>query len=255
MMEDKIHFYIRVAHTDIEVHCCFLMTQEYCRDYRIPDSQNVDLVVDIGQGDIEAERAYQVSLNDHEQLEAVTPEALEILVLCRKIAEKLPERGMVLFHGSALSFDGKGVLFTATSGTGKSTHAALWRKVFGRRVRMVNDDKPFLSLGAEGIYVHGSPWRGKHRLGENTEVPVRAICLLNRGEENRIEPVSPREALPVLMQQTYQPKAPGALLQTMVLVDRLSREVPVFRLFCNMNEDAARVALHGVLPNDEENDL
>ena len=256
MMEHDIHFRFSLAQTAIDVSCCFPQTKHYCRDYLIADSEPADLQVRITREDIDAERAYLLSKkNKDERLEASTPEALEVLVLCRKIAEALPGYGRVLFHGSALAFEGKGVLFTAASGTGKSTHAALWRKVFGQRVRMINDDKPFLSLEADEILMHGSPWMGKHRLGENSFAPVRAICLLNRGDENRIERVTSREALPMLMQQTYQPRSPEMLLKTMMLVDRLSREVPVYRLFCNMDEEAARVAQHGILSNDEEDNL
>ena len=117
---------------------------------------------------------------------------------------------------------------------------------------MVNDDKPFLSLKNGEVLVHGSPWRGKHRLGENTSAPVKAICILNRGEKNAVTRISPREALPMLMQQTYQPQSPEMLLQTIKLVNLLSMQVPIYRLFCNMDEDAARVARQGILCNGEE---
>ena len=68
--------------------------------------------------------------------------ALESLALHRLLAERLPDYDVLLMHGSALSMDGIGYLFTAPSGTGKSTHAALWRQVFGERVQMLNDDSP-----------------------------------------------------------------------------------------------------------------
>lgn len=254
MMETTIQFKFRLAQTAIGVRCCLAHTRYYCRDYLLPDSEPTDFDICITEADIAAERAYLLSKKTgNEPLEASTVEALEILVLCRKAAEVLPDYGAMLFHGSALAFDGSGVLFTATSGTGKSTHTALWRKVFGERVQMVNDDKPFLLFAADGVFVQGSPWRGKHRLGSNVAAPIKAICILNRGEDNRVERISAREALPVLMQQSYQPKSPEMLLQTIKLVSRLSAEVPIYRLFCNMEEEAARVAQQGILPDNEEN--
>lgn len=247
MMEQQVHFRFLVARMAIDVRCCCVSTQYYCKDFLISDDEIPDLQIVITPEDIEAERIYlSGKKSKDEQLEASTPEALERLVLCRKTAERLLKNNTVLFHCSALAIDGNGILFTAPSGTGKSTHAALWRRVFGRRVVMVNDDKPLVAVENGEIRVYGSPWRGKHGLGENISAPVKAVCLLHRGKENSIERISPREAFPILLQQTYRPKSPEGVLQAMKLADRLSREVAVYRLFCNMEEDAARVAYRGI---------
>ena len=183
-------------------------------------------------------------------LMGATPQALEVLVLCRYIARLLPREGCILFHGSSLSLDGNGVLFTAKSGTGKSTHTRLWREVFGSRVIMVNDDKPFLRVEKDGITVCGTPWRGKHGLGQNICVPLKAVVILCRGEENRIERISPRDALPMLLQQTYSPEEPDMLLKTMALVRQLSCDIPIYRLYCNMDPQAAVTAKNGIFKGD-----
>ena len=67
-------------------------------------------------------------------------------------------------------------MFTAPSGTGKSTHARLWREAFGERVVMINDDKPLLLVRPEGVTVYGTPFRGKHGLGGDRSAPLRAIA-------------------------------------------------------------------------------
>lgn len=194
--------------------------------------------------DIEGERRRLLSKkNPGEALEASSPEALERLHLCRRIAEILPKYDRVLFHGSSLAVDGRGVLFTAKSGTGKSTHTRFWRQEFGSRVKMVNDDKPFLHIGGNGVTVYGTPWRGKHALGENTRAPLEAIYFVNRGEENRVQTISPRELYPLLLQQTYTPDDPAAMAKTLALVERLSRSVKLLKLYCNLDPQAARVAL------------
>jgi serine kinase of HPr protein (carbohydrate metabolism regulator) len=97
-------------------------------------------------------------------------------------------------HASAVEVDGKAYLFSANSGTGKSTHTRLWREVFGDRAVMVNDDKPFLRMTEGAVMVYGSPWNGKHGLGCNLSVPLKAVCILERGEENRIEKISAKQA-------------------------------------------------------------
>ena len=76
---------------------------------------------------------------------------IESLAIYRKLCEKILDRNCVLFHCSAVAVDGKAYLFTAASGTGKSTHTRMWRQHFGGRAVMVNDDKPILRM--EFMYV------------------------------------------------------------------------------------------------------
>lgn len=246
-MSKRTLFSINIADIMFAVSCCYESTARFCREYLVAENQKRGYQISIDSDSIATEQARLLcKKNRDEQLEAATPEALETLVLCRFIAEKLPKEDRVLFHGSSLTIDGEGVLFTAKSGTGKSTHTRLWREVFGDRVVMVNDDKPFLHIMPESTTIYGSPWRGKHRLGENTSAPLKAICIVCRGEENRIEPVTPKEAFPMLFQQTYTPEDLEQLRKTLVLVERLSRTVPVYRLYCNMNPQAAEVAYAGL---------
>lgn len=135
-----------------------------------------------------------------------------------------------------------GYLFTAKSGTGKSTHTRLWRELLGGRAVMINDDKPLISLSENGIMVHGTPWDGKHRLSTNMCVPLRALCILERAEENRIVPITKKDAYNMLMQQVYKPTEPQKLIKTMQLIDRLAASVKLYRLGCNMDIQAAQLA-------------
>lgn len=246
-MTEAVSFHMLVAGIRFDVRCQYPTTKAYCADYLTEEAHPVQETIVITPSDIEGERSRLLSKkNPGQPLEASTPQSLEVLVLCRKIADILPRYDRILFHGSSLAIDGNGVLFTAKSGTGKSTHTGLWRQVFGDRVRMVNDDKPFLEVREEGVFVHGTPWRGKHALGANISAPLKAIVFVTRGQENRIETVSPRELFPVLLQQTYSPENPGAMMQTLALVERLSRKVQLLKLACNMDPEAAEVACRGI---------
>ena len=107
---------------------------------------------------------------------------------------------------------------------------------------MINDDKPLVRVGPEGAVIFGTPWNGKHRLGENISAPLKGICFLQRGERNAIAPVSAAEAYPLLLRQVYRPRDAAALDQTLRLLDALCRAVDFYRLSCNMDLDAARVS-------------
>lgn len=172
---------------------------------------------------------------------------LETLAIYRQAAETLLPEGVLLMHGSTVAVDGQGYMFTALSGTGKSTHVALWRKLFGARAVMVNDDKPLVRIKSDGsVWAYGTPWDGKHHLSTRTSVPLRAIVVLRRGAENHIRPLTPIEAFPMLWQQTYHPAQPEASRQALHLLEALARQVRFYELHCNMDPDAAQVAYDGM---------
>lgn len=235
-------FIVKLAGIAIEIYCLYPSTKQFCRDYLT--TAPADFAVETKPADIEFEREKSAREDEAEgiPLRRFSKEYLETLAVYRKIAERLPEYDTVLFHGSAIAVDGAGYLFTAKSGTGKSTHTRLWREKFGSRAVMVNDDKPLLRVTETGVTVYGTPWDGKHRLSRNTSVPLAGLCLLSRSGDNHIKPITPREAWPMLMQQTYRPADPAALARTLALVDRLSKGVELWKLGCNMEPEAAETA-------------
>ncbi len=153
----------------------------------------------------------------------------------------MPYYDTILFHGSVIAVDGYAYMFTATSGTGKSTHAALWRKLLGERAVMVNDDKPLLHIG-ETTTAYGTPYDGKHRLSNDISVPLKAVCILERSSENHIETISKSDAYPMLLQQVYRPNDVFALRKTLTLLDKMACNVKFFRLGCNMDISAAELS-------------
>ncbi len=168
---------------------------------------------------------------------------LEWLAIYRKLCDFVLEKDILLFHGSAIAVDGQVYLFTAPSGTGKSTHTRLWREKFGERALMVNDDKPLLKLAEAGVTVYGTPWDGKHRLSANVALPLKALCILKRGTENRIRRITSDEALPTLLRQAYRA---AALDRILPLVTRLSDAVPIYELYCDMSPEAVEVSWAGM---------
>ena len=206
------------------------------------------LHVKISEADVESERRIYISEHEYEGIGILDlPDwMLESTAIQRKITEKFFEYDILLFHGSVIAVDGVAYLFTAKSGTGKSTHTRLWREMFGERAVMVNDDKPFLKFTDEGVIACGSPWNGKHRLGTNIMVPLKAICVLERGESNVITRIDPKDALQMLFQQSSRPMNRMLMPKYMELVDRLANSVEFYRLKCNMSPEAARVSYEGM---------
>ena len=234
--------FYRLAGLSIRIQSLYENIHELCEDYR--DDGSPEISVTTTQSDIDFEREKSAREDGVEGIPVRrhSDAYLETLAVYRKIAERMPAYDTILFHGSAIAVDGQAFLFTAKSGTGKSTHTRLWRELLGDRAVMVNDDKPMIRVTDDGAVVYGTPWDGKHRLSSNISVPLKAICILERAEENRIEPISAGEAYPMLLQQTYRPADPAALAKTLTLIDRLSRGVKLYRLGCNMDIRAAELS-------------
>lgn len=237
----------KIADKHIEISSIFEDIHRLCLDYR--SDGRPDYTVSISQSDIDFERRKSVSADIKEGIEIRKfPESyLETLAVYRKIAAFLVDFDTILFHGSVVAVDGEGYLFTAKSGTGKSTHTRLWREYFGERAVMINDDKPLINISEDGIIrVYGTPWDGKHRLSTNTSVPLKALCILERAEKNHIEKITKESAYAMLLQQTNRPSDPEKTAKTLVLLDRLAENTGLYRLGCNMNIEAAVTAYNGM---------
>lgn len=148
----------------------------------------------------------------------------------------------LMLHSSAVVVDGKAYLFTADSGTGKSTHTGLWLERFGERAYILNDDKPALRLEEDGWYAYGTPWSGKNDISVDARVPVAGIAVLERSAENSIEPFGGVPAIHEILKQVNRPRDTKSRELLLELMDKLITQVPVWKLRCNMEPEAAEVS-------------
>ena len=243
-------FTIRLAGQYFEICPVCDYIREYCKDYIVADDAEDAMRFRIAttQSDIdfEREKSAREDIKEGIPIRRFSDAYLETLAVYRKIADYLLSCNTLLFHGSVITVDGEGYLFTAKSGTGKSTHTRLWREYFGERAVMVNDDKPLLRITDSGVTAYGTPWDGKHRLSTNTAVPLKGICILTRDTTNHIELVESHAVYPLIVQQTNRSLTADGMKQTLSLIDRMLHVVPVYRLDCNMDIEAARVAYEGM---------
>ena len=236
----------KIADKVVEVNSIYDEVHEYCSDYQTDEPADYSVTTTQADIDFECEKSAREDEIEGIPTRHFSDSYLEELAVYRKIAEQMISYDTILFHGSVVAVDGVGYLFTAKSGTGKSTHTRLWREYFGERAVMVNDDKPLLKITDSGVIAYGTPYNGKHRLGTNTSVPLKAICILTRSADNHIEPITREQAYTMLLQQVYRPADMLKMAKTLELVDRLAESVKLYRLGCNMDISAAQVAFEGM---------
>ena len=234
---------MEIAGLVTQVQPMFFSTREYCRAY-LTDT-TAEFWVEVTPEDLVHQQMLLDKEADEEGLRRrkFTDPFWERTVIQEKIAEKLLERCTLLVHGSTVAVDGKAYLFTAPCGTGKSTHTRLWREYFGDRAVMVNDDKAFLQLTEEGVLAYGSPWTGKHGIGNPICAPLAGICFLQRGTENQIRPATPEACLSELLHQSFLPEGNTT---AEALVAQLAQKIPLWEMCCTKEPEAAQVAYNSM---------
>lgn len=201
-------------------------SEEYKADF---PSELTQIRLNISEDFIERKRKEQPHLSFDEH---------EYMWTCEAFYNKLLSYGGMMLHSSCVEKDGFAYLFSAKSGTGKSTHTHLWIKNL-ENTRIINDDKPAL-LCEDGVwYACGTPFSGKTDENINERVPVRAIVFLSRGENNELERAKPLGAVTSFLSQTINPVRKDLAENLLSNLDKLLKNVPVFNLKCNMNDSAA----------------
>ena len=240
--ESEMVFNLKISGLTFEIHSLYKYVAYGCKDYLIQESG--EHRIDITQEDIDAERetCRRTDFGIDENLVNAPDHYLEYIVLLRKLADYIVHYNRILMHGSSISVNGNGYIFTALSGTGKSTHTGLLRQLHGENAVMINDDKPFLHVTDDGVYVCGTPWMGKHRLGNNMMVPLKGIFFLRRSEDNQLKELSVQNALMPLVSQCHRPSDPEKLMLTFDLIEAILGKVKLYDFGCNMDISAAELS-------------
>ena len=231
-------FKIKIAGINVLVYNRYKYSEYLCRDY-ITGEEHTDLEVSANEKDISEEI-------DNADI-PITAAYAESVCLHREIAERLAEYDSFLLHSALIECDGVGIAFAARSGVGKSTHVAIWQKVFGERVKIINGDKPIVRF-IDGVpYAYGTPWLGKVGKGENSHCRLSSLCFLERGEENKIAEILPEVGAMAMFSQIYIPTHEQNAEKTLELADKFSSAVRFYRLACNMEDEAARVSYNAIV--------
>lgn len=207
-------------------------------DLKLSDNDSVYEII-ISEDDIIRE---QGTMLEDEGQSGLAPEYLETLALLRKVAEVLPEKDGFLMHGAVIQWRDKAYMFTAPSGTGKTTHIRLWRKYLGQGVSIINGDKPFIRIVDDCVRIYGTPWAGKEGWQNNKNAPLGGICIIERGTECRIRKLDSKEAIPYLLGQIHFGDSSAQAGKTLELLDILIKKVPVYILNCDISEHAVRTS-------------
>ncbi len=240
--------FYKIADRIFEIRERYDYIKNFCSAYAVEQTE-ADYVIEVGDEEIKKQQSSELP-----ELQNMTPEYAEILAVYTRMTELLYKEDCFLFHAAVITFDGKAYAFTAPSGTGKTTHIKLWRQCFGDRVNIVNGDKPLIRRiregGSEKFIAYGTPWSGKERFQRNTSAELCGICIVNRGDRNEIERIPGGDAAPELFMQLMRFSSSEYMSALLDMMDGIARNIPIYRLHCNMERDAAYVSCRAMTGAD-----
>ncbi len=144
------------------------------------------------------------------------------------------KKDSLFIHASSIVYHEKGILFSAKSGTGKSTHARLWRTYTDALA--LNDDKNIIVLENNQLVLYSNPWSGKHQIHQNIVAPLSCIVFLYQSKTNEVKRLKPHEAMRLLLGQIEPPRKDSIDAWNMI-VDKVL-ELPIYYYGCNMEKEA-----------------
>ncbi len=216
--------------------------EKQCSPFRCDDDLTPDITVRVTQTELE-EEAQKVT-------QRFSPGYVESICIYRKLCLQMPSFGGMFLHASVVRTENRGVAFLAPSGTGKSTHTALWQTLLGDKLEVINGDKPIVRFSGDHPVAFGTPWAGKEDLYKKDNVILTDLCFLERAEENTCTPLSREDALTRIVHQVILPTQAKGAVETLDLLDRLLRYCRIWKICCNTDLSAAQIAYNTITKTD-----
>lgn len=147
---------------------------------------------------------------------------------------------IILLHSSYIKYKNNAILFSAPSGTGKSTQANLWNKY--ENAEIINGDKTAIQK-VNGIwYAYGLPYAGSSDIFKNISTPISAIVVLRKGSKNKVEKLTLKEAFKHIYSETIINIWDEQFVNMVVdMILDIIDNIPVYLLSCLPNQDAVEL--------------
>lgn len=181
-------------------------------------------------------------------------EVADFIYEARQFHTKILDYNAMMLHASAVVADDVAYLFSAPSGTGKSTHTKLWLEMLGERAYILNDDKPVIRILEDGIFAYGTPWCGSSDIGVNRKVKLKAICFIERAESNWIKRIDSSDGISLIINMFYatirqldrydcmKPITKENASKYLDIIIKIISQIPVYQLGCTPDISAAKLA-------------
>ena len=147
---------------------------------------------------------------------------------------------MIQIHSSLIRFHGEGLMFIGPSGIGKTTQAELWQTY--RNSDIINGDMVFIQQTTDRFIGWGTPWHGSSPYCMNTNVPIKAVIVLQQDSRNQIRRLHGFEKVTALSRNIIFPQwLPDGTQKCLDILNPFVQYIPVYELSCRPDEDAIQM--------------
>lgn len=147
----------------------------------------------------------------------------------------------IMLHSSAVVYEDKAYLFSAPSGTGKSTHTNLWTKVFPSAY-ILNDDKPAIRLIDDRLYAYGTPFSGKTDLNVPERKEIKAIYFIEQAKDNWIREATIKETITYFYRETVKISDERLLESAFNLIEKAAEQITFYIMGLTISEESVKLA-------------
>lgn len=203
------------------------------------DEKNIDITIDVDE-----KRVLQ-AMKEHPEL---VQDDWEYMLTGSDFYTELIKYNGILLHSSCVVVDDYAYVFSADSGTGKSTHTQLWLEHFGDRAYILNDDKPAIRLIDGKVYACGTPWSGKYDYSTPKIVELAGICFLQRSETNWIKKAETGKAVFNIFSQTVHKISAPRMESLFDVLEQIFAKVPIYDFGCNISDEAVLTSYNAMKP-------
>ncbi len=158
--------------------------------------------------------------------------------------------GKAAIHSASILYEGGAYLFSAPSGTGKTTHVNLWREALPEQTKILDGDVAAVGFHEGAPCAWGLPWSGTSGVFLNQRAPLKGVVFLRRGTENRAARLPASQAALHLLARCFSPSWTREMTAAnLEICRRLSQQVPCYTLEC-LPEPSAVTAIRALLDED-----
>lgn len=217
-----------IAGVIVEMNPMFNRTISQAKPYLTTSLNDPDISIELTMEKLEEIKKHYNHLNLEE---------IEYIFLGQLFYRHILKYNGILLHSSCVVKDNQAYLFSAPSGTGKSTHTNLWLEEF-KDAYILNDDKPAIIFKDNTLYAAGTPFSGKHDISKNLLVPIKGICFIERSLNNWIKEISSKQAIFEILNQTERIPYENDMTLILSHIENIVKNTKIYKMGCNISIDA-----------------
>lgn len=161
--------------------------------------------------------------------------------------------GRVFLHASFIESEGRGIVFSAPSGTGKSTQAELWKACIPG-TEIINGDRSILACGNGQVQAYGLPLCGSSGIALNKRCILRAAVILRQGIRNQVRRIRGKEAFAKLLSEcTVTSWDQERIGMTADILKKIVETIPVYCFSCTPDRSAVSILREAIYREENRN--